>query len=118
MRRWPRHSPDLALAVFRAVAQLWVVRPKPYARFGVTNHTMKKHIALGLVASTLFLAGCCTTHKTAHWEYKTQTLYLAAGLDPTDLNKAAKDGWEFVSATAIPNDPNQGAVVVFKRRAQ
>jgi len=94
------------------------VRPKLYARFGVTNKTMKKHIALGLVASTLFLAGCCTAHKTAHWEYKTQTLFLAAGLDPVDLNKAAKDGWEFVSATPIPNDPNQGAVVVFKRRAQ
>ena len=26
MRRWPRHLPDLALAVFRAVAQLLVVR--------------------------------------------------------------------------------------------
>lgn len=27
MRRWPGHWPDLALAVFRAVAQLWIVRP-------------------------------------------------------------------------------------------
>jgi len=26
VRRWLRHSPDLALAVFRAVAQLWNVR--------------------------------------------------------------------------------------------
>ena len=79
---------------------------------------MKKHIALGLVASTLFLAGCCTTHKTAHWEYKTETLYLAGRLTTDPLNANAKDGWEFVSAIPIPDDPNKGAVVVFKRRAQ
>ena len=78
---------------------------------------MKNHIALGLVASTLFLAGCCTTHKTAHWEYKTDTLYLGAGLNPEVLNANAKDGWEFVSATADPHRENQ-AVVVFKRRVQ
>jgi len=79
---------------------------------------MKKHIALGLVASTLFLAGCCTTHKAARWEYRTQTLYLRAELDQKDLNAAGKDGWELVSATPIPNDQNLGAVVVFKRRIQ
>jgi hypothetical protein len=80
--------------------------------------TMKKALALTLVASTLFLAGCCTSHKTAQWEYKTQRLFLGADLDPGDLNKAAKDGWEFVSATPVPNDQNQSAIVVFKRRVQ
>lgn len=79
---------------------------------------MKKSIALIITASTLVLAGCCTTHRTAHWEYKTETLFLRAGLDPKDLNAAAKDGWEFVSATPIPNDQNEGAVVVFKRKAE
>ena len=79
---------------------------------------MKKHIALGLVASTLFLAGCCTAHKTAHWEYKTETLSVAAALNAGTLNAYAKDGWEFVSATPVSNDPNLGSVVVFKRRAQ
>ena len=79
---------------------------------------MKKNIALGLVASTLFLAGCCTTPKTAHWEYKTETLYLNADLNPGTLNANAKGGWEFVSATPKPNDPNNSAVVVFKRRTQ
>jgi PBP1b-binding outer membrane lipoprotein LpoB len=79
---------------------------------------MKKIVALTLAAGTLFLAGCCTTHKTARWEYRTQTLYLRAGLDQKDLNAAGKDGWEFVSATPIPNDQNLGAVAVFKRRIQ
>ena len=80
---------------------------------------MKNSIALGVVAGTLFLAGCCTSHQAAaHWEYKTQTLYLAAGLNPGALNANAKEGWEFVSATPLPNDPNQSAVVVFKRRAK
>ena len=32
---------------------------------------MKKHIALILAASTLILAGCCTTHQATKWEYKT-----------------------------------------------
>jgi protein involved in sex pheromone biosynthesis len=79
---------------------------------------MKKHIALGLVASTIFLAGCCTSHKTAHWEYKTQTLNLTAQQSAGILNANAKDGWEFVSATPITNDPMNGSVVVFKRRTQ
>ena len=79
---------------------------------------MKKHIALGLVASTLVLAGCCTTQKMAHWEYKTETLYLNANLNSGTLNANAKDGWEFVSATPKPNDPNKSAVVVFKRLIQ
>jgi len=80
--------------------------------------TMKKTVALTLAASTLFLAGCCTAHKTAHWEYKTQTLYLGGGLNPNTLNANAKDGWEYVSATVIPNDQNGGAIAVFKRRVQ
>ena len=62
------------------------LRPKPYARFGVTNHTMKKHIALGLVASTLFVAGCCTTHHVTSWEYRTVT-----SID--DVNRLASKGW-------------------------
>ena len=47
---------------------------------------MKKHIALGLVASTLFLAGCCTTHHVTQWEYKKVGSIEQA-------NKAATEGW-------------------------
>jgi hypothetical protein len=79
---------------------------------------MKKLIVLLLATSTLFVAGCCTAHKTARWEYKTQTLYLGAELNPGTLNANAKDGWEFVSATPIQNDPNKVAVAVFKRKMQ
>jgi hypothetical protein len=78
---------------------------------------VNKAIALAFAAGTVFFAGGCMNHNTANWEYKTETLYLRAGLDPNELNKEAKDGWEFVSATAIPNDSNEGAIVVFKRRA-
>jgi hypothetical protein len=42
---------------------------------------MKKHIALGLVASTLFLAGCCTTHHVTQWEYKVTVAPQLAGTD-------------------------------------
>jgi protein involved in sex pheromone biosynthesis len=54
---------------------------------------MKKHIALGLVASTLFLAGCCTTHNVTKWEYKEVTSL-------EQVNKAAADGWTVVDLSA------------------
>ena len=54
---------------------------------------MKKHIALGLVASTLFLAGCCTTHHVTQWEYKTYREALSAGSFESGLNKLASEGW-------------------------
>ncbi len=69
------------------------VRPKPYARLGVQNHIMKKHIALGLVASTLFLAGCCTNHHVTRWEYEE-----VRSLE--QVNKAAADGWTVVDFSA------------------
>jgi len=85
-----------------AVAQLLVVRPKPYARLGVQNHIMKRHIALGLVASTLFLAGCCTTPHATKWEYKNVSLQ-AYQLRPPNLSSAlddlGKDGWVVVGFT-------------------
>ena len=43
-------------SICSVAAQLWIVRPHSH------THIMKKHIALGLVASTLFIAGCCTSH--------------------------------------------------------
>jgi protein involved in sex pheromone biosynthesis len=51
---------------------------------------MKKHIALGLVASTLFLAGCCTSHHLTKLEYKEVN-------SMTEVNALAKTGWSVVS---------------------
>jgi hypothetical protein len=53
---------------------------------------MKKSIALIFVASTLFLAGCCTTHPTAKWEYK----QLHGRISDDNLNKWANEGWSVV----------------------
>jgi len=53
---------------------------------------MKKHIALGLVASTLFLAGCCTSHHATTWEYRN-----AGTLQ--EVNDLAKTGWSVVTVT-------------------
>jgi len=53
---------------------------------------MKKHIALGLVASTLFISGCCTTHHDTTWEYRNvDTL--------PEVNDLAKSGWSVVNVT-------------------
>jgi protein involved in sex pheromone biosynthesis len=54
---------------------------------------MKKHIALGLVASTLFLAGCCTTHHVTQWEYKTYRDVVSTSSFESGLNKLASEGW-------------------------
>jgi len=47
---------------------------------------MKKAVALTLAASSLFLAGCCTTHQATVWEYKTVT-------SDSDVNQLASQGW-------------------------
>ena len=50
------HSPDLALAVFRAVAQLWIVKPQLGAASVVQTDTMKYFIALLVVGLCTFAA--------------------------------------------------------------
>ena len=75
--------------------------PKPYARFGVKNHTVKKSIALIFVASTLLLAGCCTTHQAKHWEY----MQLGGLQSDASLNKFADEGWTIVSFTGTAGGP-------------
>jgi hypothetical protein len=83
---------------------------------------MKSHIALGLIASTLFLAGCCTAHHVTQWEY--MKVY---SLD--QLNKAAADGWVVASYSAYTgvqldaNAPiqyrfNESEVYLLKRQKQ
>jgi hypothetical protein len=75
---------------------------------------MKKHIAFGLVASTLFLGGCCTsTHHTA-WEYKTDIVIPDAAHDAR-INQLAVDGWTIQS---ISLQQSGGYFVVLKRQKQ
>jgi hypothetical protein len=47
---------------------------------------MKRIIALTFAASSLFLAGCCSTHHVTQWEYRQVSTIEA-------VNKAAADGW-------------------------
>ena len=53
---------------------------------------MKKLIALVFAASTFMMAGCCTTHHVAKWEYKT----IQGSQTDDSLNKFADDGWTVV----------------------
>ena len=118
-----RSQPRLTLSVSPlrslVVRMSWVrggsaifVRPKLYARFGVTNKTMKKHIALGLVASTLFLAGCCTSHHVTQWEYKT----LDGAISDASLNEVGAQGWSVVGFQK--STQNTGATYLLKRPKQ
>jgi hypothetical protein len=48
---------------------------------------MKRTVALTLTASTLFLAGCCTDHKSSvKWEYK-------GTHDMSEVKKLTDQGW-------------------------
>ena len=61
--------------------------------------TMKKAVALTLAASSLFLAGCSTTHHVTQWEYKNVTLQ-GYQLRPPNYSSALDDlgkaGWQVV----------------------
>ncbi len=57
---------------------------------------MKKAIFVLIAAGGLVLAGCCTTHHAAKWEYKT----LHANVSDDVVNSAAAEGWSVVGFSA------------------
>jgi hypothetical protein len=85
---------------------------------------MKKYVALVITASTLFLAGCCTTPHASRWEYKVVSPHLRRGEGPDAnsagspeavrkaeealLNDLGREGWVLVSQT-------DGRIFYFKR---
>ena len=77
---------------------------------------MKKNIALIFAVSTLFLAGCCTTHNATKWEYKVAQAPSSLGhtyqeireLQQTFLNDLGKEGWVLINE-------NEGETFYFKR---
>jgi protein involved in sex pheromone biosynthesis len=74
---------------------------------------MKNTIALIFVASTLVLAGCCTTYHAKNWEYKTVT-------DPSDqqLNQLAQQGWRVESFGVAPSVNQPYKCFLLKRQKQ
>jgi len=71
---------------------------------------MKKSIVLLFAASTLFLAGCCTTHHATKWEY-TQAHDFAT------VQKLAAEGWTLDGFHSFDSSDN-GTMYILKRRAQ
>jgi len=74
---------------------------------------MKKTAALIFAASTLFLAGCCTTHGPAStkWEYK--TVY-----DISQVNQLAGQGWSLAGFSAFHDGGTSGTLYVMKHPKQ
>ena len=70
---------------------------------------MKKHIALGLLASALFLAGCATTHHVTKWEY--QTIHDPLGVS-TEVNKMVSEGW-VVAGFSVAGDINKSPTTYY-----
>ena len=73
---------------------------------------MKKNIALIFAVSTLFLAGCCTTHNATKWEYKVAHAPSYAGhtspeireIQQTFLNDLGKEGWVLIYENEYQGD--------------
>jgi uncharacterized lipoprotein YajG len=59
---------------------------------------MKKTIGLIIVASSLFLAGCCTTSHATKWQYKT-----VSSTSDEILNTPLAEGWIVVGFTVTPD---------------
>ena len=76
-------------------------------------------MAVMFAASTLWLAGCCTTPPTAKWEYKvafvpglleTDTVETRRALREKFLNQLGNEGWVLVMAGV-----ETGNMLYFKR---
>jgi Domain of unknown function (DUF4177) len=122
---YPAHSEDVLAALpIRATRGLMnanytaffnpkaqdALRAVSLATWHIRDYTMKKYVAILLVASALSLAGCMTPH-ALKWEYK--VAWLARGGDanraegPQELHQAqenllnnlGKEGWMLVSQT-------------------
>ena len=61
---------------------------------------MKKSIALIFAANTLFLAGCCTAHRTVSYDH-----VIMRDISDADLNKMGYQGWRVVG---FSQDNSQG----------
>jgi hypothetical protein len=68
---------------------------------------MRIFIVLLFAASSLLLAGCCTTHSAKHWEYLVVNNVrhdtniadvTSPNVDP-ELAKLGSEGWELVTYT-------------------
>jgi hypothetical protein len=60
----------------------------------------------------LFLAGCCTSHHSTTWEYKTSVEFNGQVTLDEKLNKLAVDGWTIQSITPVQD----GRFLVFLKR--
>jgi len=80
---------------------------------------MKKSIALIFAVSTLFLAGCCTSHNATKWEYKVTQDPSHLGHTPQEirelqqafLNDLGKEGWVLINE-------NEAGTFYLKRRVK
>lgn len=74
---------------------------------------MKSIIAA--VACALMAVGCCTTPQVTQWEYKVVSGEVQTSLE-RNINNAASEGWQVVSASKYGGDGNVAFVVL--RRAK
>jgi hypothetical protein len=78
-------------------------RPKPSARCGVGNFTVKKNVALLFAAGALMLTGACTPHPgqaAARWESQVAT-------NLTEANQMVDKGWTVAGFTQYTDATGQ-----------
>ncbi len=72
---------------------------------------MKNWKLITTTVATLTLAGCCTTPHAKRWEYKVVGGSVQDTLE-RNINNAAAEGWQVVSASKYGGDGNAAFVVI------
>ncbi len=74
---------------------------------------MKNWKLITTIVATLTLVGCCTTPHSKSWEYKVVAGQVQDTLE-RNINNAAAEGWQVVSASKYGGD-GTAAFVVMRR---
>ncbi len=78
---------------------------------------MKTLKLLAPLVAALALTGCCTTQHATRWEYKVVGGQVQDSLE-RNINAAAAEGWQVVSASKYGGDGNAAFVVMRRLKPQ
>ena len=74
---------------------------------------MKKSIALTFAASTLFLAGCCTTHHAVSYDHA-----VYHDMTDGDLNKLGHEGWRVAGFSQYESQGIVHTTTIMEKKGQ
>ena len=76
---------------------------------------MNKKSIITAASCALVIAGCCKTPRVAQWDYKVVMSEVQTTLE-RDINNAASEGWQVVSASKFGGDGNAAFVILRREK--